>query len=130
MIPTIGLFVTNFTQPMTRLQRRGVFEGARSRGANLVCFSGGYRLARNGNDAQANIIYDLANSKRLDGLIIWTGGINSFVTPAEIEEFAERYHPLPIVSVEQPIAGFPSVVMDNYGAMRALHGSPHLCSRF
>jgi len=127
--PTIGLFITDLTQPWTIPQWRGVADGARLREANLICFPGGLLLTRYGNDAQANILYDLARGNRLDGLVIWTAGIDSYVSAAELEEFSERYRPMPIVSVEHSVAGVPGILMDDYGAMRdivahlvAVHG--------
>jgi PAS domain S-box-containing protein len=127
--PTIGLFITDLTQPWTIPQWRGVADGARRREANLLCFPGGLLLTRYGNDAQANILYDLARGNRLDGLVIWTAGLDSYVSAAELEEFSSRYRPMPIVSVEHSVAGVPGVLMDDYGAMRdivahliAVHG--------
>ena len=101
-------------------QWKGVLEGARRRGGNVVSFAGGYLLTKNANDAQANIAYDLAKSERLDGLVLWTGGLDSLVTPAEVAEFADSFRPLPVVVVEHPIAGFPSLVLDDYEAMREM----------
>jgi PAS domain S-box-containing protein len=116
--PTIGLFITDLNQPWTIPQWRGVSDGARRRNANFICFPGGLLMARHGNDAQANVLYDLARGNRIDGLVIWTAGLDSYVRSAAVEVFAARYRPIPIVSVEHPIAGIPSVLMDDYGAMR------------
>ena len=118
--PTIGLVITHLSRSWTIPQWGGVLEGARRRDANVITFAGSYLLSKNANDAQANIIYDLAKSERLDGLVIWTGGLDSLVTPAELAEFADGFRPVPMVVVEHPIEGVPSLVLDDYEAMREM----------
>ena len=71
----------------------------------------------NGFEAQSNVIFDLVEAESLDGLIIWSAALDFYLSPAEMKEFYSRYRPLPIVSVEQEVAGLPSLVMDNKQGM-------------
>jgi signal transduction histidine kinase/DNA-binding LacI/PurR family transcriptional regulator len=118
--PTIGLFIAEIHRPYNIQQWRGISDGARRRGIDLMCFPGGLLRARNEDDAQANILYELASDERLDGLVIWTAGFDSYLTPSEVEAFSSRYRPIPVVGVENPISGIPSILMDNYDAIHEI----------
>ena len=111
----------------------GVVDAARERNINLICFLGGELRNSFGFVAQANVLYDLVDGEQLDGLILWTGGLDTFVSPAEMVDFCAQYRSLPIVSVEHAVAGVPSILMDDYQAMREVmvhlievHGYQHI----
>ena len=77
---------------------------------NLIYFSseairGPYRF-----DRQANIFYDLINRDNVDGLLLASNLIGSFITLEELEEFLQRYASLPMVSMGVALTGIPSVV--------------------
>lgn len=62
---------------------------------------------------QANAVYDLIAPGRIDGLVIWTTRISQQIGEAAMRDFADRYAPIPIVSVEAHLADWPTVLMDN-----------------
>jgi len=116
--PTIGLLIDNISRPWELPQWQGVMCAAQERDINLICVPGGQLHAPADFRAQANVLYDLIDVKRVDGLVLWSGGFDSYVSQDELLEFCTHYHPLPIVSVEHTITGIPTVLMDDYQAMR------------
>jgi signal transduction histidine kinase/DNA-binding LacI/PurR family transcriptional regulator len=119
--PTIGLIIADVTRPWEQRQWLGVVDTARERDVNLLCFAGEALRYPSGFNAQRNVLYDLVNEERIDGLVIWLGGFDQFVDQEEIGGFCRR-HDLPTVGVEGMVEGIPSVVMDDYQATReAIH---------
>ncbi len=111
----------------------GITEIARQNNVNLIGLVG-QRL----NDprhflAQENRIYNLASAKNLDGLIIRSAAIGSYIPRHEIEIFLDRYISLPTVSIGAVVENMPSVVVDNQAGLRNLinhliveHGYRHI----
>jgi PAS domain S-box-containing protein len=116
--PTIGFLLVSTTRTWELLQWWGVTDAARERDVNLICFLGRELHSPIGFDAQANVLYDLVNPEQLDGLVLWAAGFDNFVTQAQMVEFCARYRPLPMVTVEDMVAGIPNVFIDNHRAMR------------
>ena len=97
----------------------GIIAAARNHDVNLLCFVGG---ALRGKplvefDAQRNVLYELASSENLDGLIVFST-IGHHVPPEEFKKFFARYHPLPTVSIGAKLAGVPCVVTNNEKGLR------------
>lgn len=85
---------------------------------NLICFPGG-TISPDSPDAhtrQRHLLYGLANTQRLDGLIV-SDTISNTVTPDEIVNFYHRYPSLPIISIGRVLDEFVSIIVDNYGGM-------------
>lgn len=101
------------------LEWLGMADAARENGADLVTFIGRELGDPFDFGASANAIYDLARSERLDGLVVWTTALSSYAGPAAVEALCRRFGPLPLVSVEHPLPGHPSVLFDDVGGMRA-----------
>jgi DNA-binding LacI/PurR family transcriptional regulator/anti-anti-sigma regulatory factor len=131
--PTVALLITDVHNPWTQLQWSGVVDAAREQDINLICFTGSSLRSPTDFESQANVLYDLANTEQLDGLVLWTAGFDNHLSSEEVESFCARYHPLPIVSVEDAVPGIPSILMDQYQAMRdvivhliEVHGYRHI----
>lgn len=60
-----------------------------------------------------NAIFDLIHSDRVDGVIVLSGVLTSSCGAERLPAFLERYQPLPICSIGVPVAGVPSLVVDN-----------------
>jgi signal transduction histidine kinase/ABC-type sugar transport system substrate-binding protein len=116
--PTIGFFASSATYPWTVRQWEGVAQGALASGVDLIAYFGGV-LRSTVFEGQANVVYDLAGPETLDGLAIWSAGINIHTTGREMAAFIDRYGSLPRVSLEVAFPGVPSILMDDYGGMRA-----------
>jgi signal transduction histidine kinase len=115
--PTLGVFISSTIYPWTVRQWEGLAFGARALDANLVAYIGGM-LNSPRYEGEANVIYDLAGPRKLDGLAIWSGGLTPYVTRETMSAFCDRYRTLPLVSLEMAFPGIPSLLIDNYRGMR------------
>jgi len=116
--PTIGVLIGSVVSPIDWEVWSGANSAAQELDLNLICFAGGELNSPVGFDAQANVLYDMINTKSLDGLVVWGGGVGQFVGPEKLEAFCNRYHPLPTVNASSLLEGVPSILVDNYHGMR------------
>jgi len=116
---TIGLL----TKSLVEVRRSPAWEEmvnlAQENDINLAILVGGMLKSPIGFEAQANILYDLVSSSNIDGLIV-TGGLGHYIGPEGLRHFCERFRPLPLVSLEVLLDGFPSIIPDFYSGMCAL----------
>ena len=70
---TIGLLIANVTRPWERRQWSGVVDAARDRDVNMLCFAGEALRNPSNFSAQRNVLYDLVDEARIDGLVLWLG---------------------------------------------------------
>jgi serine phosphatase RsbU (regulator of sigma subunit)/DNA-binding LacI/PurR family transcriptional regulator/putative methionine-R-sulfoxide reductase with GAF domain len=118
MRPTIGLLTRKLFYPWILPQVHGVVDACRERDANLICFPGGIISHRLHLEGQDNVAYDLASIARLDGLIVLTSSVAGSVPDDEgLNDFYGRFHPLPIVGIERPLAGIPTILKSEYESM-------------
>lgn len=117
MRPTIGMITAGPLIELAGEQWQGVSDGVAAGGCDLVCFVGTELAHPDRHKRQANAVYDLIAPGRIDALVIWTTRISQQIGEAAMREFAGRYAPIPIVSVEAHLADWPTVVMDNRGGM-------------
>ena len=117
---TIGLLTSGIGDDISRDMWTGLVNAALQRGASVFTFVGGFLRDPTGYAAQANIIYNVASGRKLDGLITWASSVGGLLDPAEIAAFHRRYQPLPVVSMALPVPGIPSAMLDSYQGMREL----------
>lgn len=118
--PTIGVCINPLDYAVPLLQWSGTVGAAREHEVNLICFPGNALNTPEGFQAQANVLYDLVDAERIDGLVVFAEALGPYVGPEKMESFMRGFHPLPVVSVEMSFQGIPGVMMDNYQAMREL----------
>jgi signal transduction histidine kinase/DNA-binding LacI/PurR family transcriptional regulator len=114
--PTIGMFQSGLVD-LYETQWIGAVDGAREQQANLVTFVGKELENPSGFDAQANVIYELADAGRLNGLIIWVSTLQVYVGAEKMEAFCRRFAGLPVVCVEQGLAGRVALLKDDRQGM-------------
>lgn len=114
---TIGMITAGPLIELAGEQWQGVSDGAAAGGCDLVCFAGTELAHPDRHKRQANAVYDLIAPGRIDGLVIWTTRISQQIGEAAMRDFADRYAPIPIVSVEAHLADWPTVLMDNRAGM-------------
>jgi DNA-binding LacI/PurR family transcriptional regulator len=117
MHPTIGLLISDIHDPNHQRVYWGADDAAREQNANLLYFVGGRLRWPYGFEAQGNVVYDLANTASIDGLVIW-GLLGALASQEERVAFCRRYEPLPIVSMDVALTGIHSVLKNDYQAMR------------
>jgi PAS domain S-box-containing protein len=118
--PTIGLLTRGISDEFSGPVWKGVADVACERDVNLVGFVGGILNSPHGFEGQGNMLYQLAGADNVDGLVIWTGMLGHYVGTGEMQKFCRRFHPLPVVSIELPLEGIPSVVGDFQQSVRAM----------
>jgi signal transduction histidine kinase/DNA-binding LacI/PurR family transcriptional regulator/putative methionine-R-sulfoxide reductase with GAF domain len=116
---TIGYLISWVHDPIFQIMWAGVDDVARKYDVNLLCFLGGPLQSPHYFVEQRNIIYDLITEENLDGLIIASAVLGTYISPEEFEAFYRKYRSLPIVSVAQQLKDIPSVVIDNEQGMRS-----------
>jgi DNA-binding LacI/PurR family transcriptional regulator/anti-anti-sigma regulatory factor len=118
--PTIGFLTRKLTYTWALAQLQGIVEACREREANLICFPGSI-IHPDEYEAERNIVYDLASSAKLDGLIVSTSAITGSISDEEgLKDFYRRFHPRPIVGLERPLAGVPTILKTEYESMGEL----------
>ena len=100
----------------------GIYDAARDFDINLINVVGGSTLT-NREVKQAEITaIKLLNSKSIDGLITWASSLRFYMGINELEEFHNRFKPLPIVSIAMPMEGIPSILIDTEMGMKQILG--------
>jgi signal transduction histidine kinase/DNA-binding LacI/PurR family transcriptional regulator/AraC-like DNA-binding protein len=118
--PTIGYLAPRIGNNVSEAFWSGVVDAAERLDANLICFAGGQLRDATGSSSPANIVYDLASSQVVDGLVSWASSVGGTLTDEEVAHFHLRYHPLPIISITLPMKGCPTISIDSYAGMRTL----------
>lgn len=118
---TIGFFINTLQKDLPLF--RGVAAAAQKYGVNLFCFVGRLYKSVPGYYDQGNVLYDLLDVERFDGLITWAGagaGLGEDATPDEMREFFDRYTSIPLINYEKAVAGLHSLRADTAEGMRAV----------
>lgn len=116
---TIGYFSIEIQRDFALWPWWGVVDAARQHNVNVVSFPLNALRSPHGFEAQANLISDLVEASRLDGLIIWEATLMPFLSISEREAFCQRYG-LPVVLMEGTITGIPCVTYSNYHSIHGL----------
>lgn len=110
---TVGVLINEIDGWYGSLIIRGIKEVAAKRNINLVIFPGRAIKSTFGDEAQRNIIYEIVNKEKLDGLIITSASLFNFIKPQESNIFLENFKEIPIVSISMEVTDSCSVVFDN-----------------
>ena len=115
----IGLLMADF--PKDQPFFSGVVAAAQAYDANLFCFLGKLLHWRGDFEYQGNVLYDLVDVARLNGLITWAGagvGMGQLASSEEMQAFFGKYMSVPIVNYEKPMPGLYCVHTDTAEAMK------------
>ncbi len=115
---TIGFLGTGLTTGMQTRMWQGAMGAARKHGVRLVFYPANPVHTTQRFYILSNVLYDLVDAAHIDGLIVWTGGLISYVGMADRERFFERYRSLPLVTVGGRLKDRPDLSVDNYHGMR------------
>ncbi|MBN1430169.1 MAG: substrate-binding domain-containing protein [Anaerolineae bacterium] len=116
--PTLGFFIDH-TGGYYEAIWDGIVQVATEYNANALCFVGGELDSQIRFQRHWNVIYNLADSTNLDGLII-SAALQNYVTIEDMTQFCARYAPLPIVVIASELPGFHSITVDNSIGLREL----------
>ena len=119
----IGFFTCHLDNDYAFEICKGVEYAAREADVNLIIFPGMYLNASYNDpvnakyDYQYNSIFYYASRKTLDALIVSIGSIGSFLSVADIHSFLRQFN-VPILTLEIPVEGYPSLYTDGRPGMR------------
>ncbi|MBN1697987.1 MAG: substrate-binding domain-containing protein [Spirochaetales bacterium] len=114
---TVGVYSDTTIYDIPIMFFRGIKEIINEHGLNLLYAAGKPIRSPVDYEFQANILFDLFGSENIDGLIILSNILSSFVPASELTDLCRNYHPLPIISAGLLIGGTPSVIIDNESGM-------------
>ena len=114
---TLGLLTHGGGDPVSHFVWSGAAQVAQERDVNLICFPGKPLRSPHGYEAQSNVLYELVDTGRLDGLVVWLAGLTLRVDLQEVQDFLKRYQPLPMTTAGVCLPGIPGVTVDNYHSM-------------
>jgi signal transduction histidine kinase/DNA-binding LacI/PurR family transcriptional regulator len=114
---TIGLITNQIYAQVFEAQWWGVLDAAHDLDVNLIIYPGHALQSPDNFEHQANLVFKVINPAFFDALIMWTGALDWFVSEAELQAFVSQFASVPLVSMETPIPGAPTVTIGNYQGM-------------
>ena len=117
---TIGVLINSVDGFYQSPIWRGIKKVAEEKNFDALFFAGGSLESTFKDEAQQNVIYDLVNTDKLDGLIVCSGLLLNYVGLEKFYRFIERYRGIPMVSIGIDIKDIPSVVFNNRECMHIM----------
>jgi len=117
---TIGILINEIDGWYGSLILKGIKEIALKRDINLLIFPGRTIKATWRDESQHNIIYNIVNQKKLDGLIITSASLFNFLDTKAITSFLHAFRGTPIVSISVEVTNTTSIILDNRFSMYSL----------
>lgn len=116
----VGILINSFDGFYQSPVCNGIKKVAEERNFDVLFFAGGALESPNRDEANQNVIYNLVNTHKLDGLIICPGLLLNYIGIEKFIEFLEPYRAIPIVSIGIDIKDIPSIIFDNRECMRLM----------
>ena len=116
----IGVFTAELSEAYQSAVWRGIQEKAEEQGFGLIAFLGSRYNSPFLPEATANGIYSLAGPENVDGLVIISSAIFTYLDPPGIRELFHRRRDIPQVSVGVRVPGYSSILVDGYQGMAGL----------
>ena len=98
---------------------QGVKKAAQEHNIHLICVAGGIPNDPTGEHLPGTVLYGLVGSQNVDGVLVMSGLLSTFLSRSALLAFYRQYHHLPLVSLGIPIPGYPSLLVDNYSGMHS-----------
>ena len=106
---TVGYLAPTISDDAGQAIWSGIVDAARDLDLNSVCFPGRGVSHSREVQAQASILYALANNEHVSGLVTWASAIGADISVDENKTFHERWRPLPVVPLGATVEGFAGV---------------------
>jgi diguanylate cyclase (GGDEF)-like protein/PAS domain S-box-containing protein len=117
---TFGVFTDNIILTYQSTIWKGISIAAEERDINLLTFVGSPISSPFHYHAKRNSVYKLLNTHVVDGLIVFSGTIGSYVSHERFMDFLRCYSDIPLVSIGKEITGIPSIIVENERGMEDL----------
>ena len=118
--PVIGVFAAQLDDAYQIAVWRGVETRARQRGVGVVCFLGHRIGSPIESEAAANAAFGIADRRSIDGLIVVSTVIATFLDAEGLQKLFASRRDMPQVSVGLCVPGVSTVTVDGSGAVAAL----------
>ncbi len=113
----IGVFTAQLDDAYQTSVWRGIEARAGARGVGVVCFVGHRIASPIASEAAANIAYGLADRRNIDGLIVVSSAIATFLDREGVSGLFSARRGIPHVSLGLAVPGVPSVTTDGSEGM-------------
>jgi DNA-binding LacI/PurR family transcriptional regulator/signal transduction histidine kinase len=113
----IGIFTAQLDDAYQIAVWRGIEARAAHRGVGVVCFVGHRIDSPLASEAAANVAYRIARRRTIDGLVVVTSAIATFLDKAGIQALFAQRRDMPQVSIGLEVDGIPSIRADGSEGM-------------
>ncbi len=113
----IGVFTAQLDDAYQTAIWRGIEARAGARGVGVICFVGHRIASPIASEAAANIAYGLADRRNIDGLIVLSSAIATFLDRDGMSRLFSARRGIPQVSLGLAVPGVPSVTSDGSEGM-------------
>jgi DNA-binding LacI/PurR family transcriptional regulator len=113
----IGVFLAGLADAYQGVVWRGIERRARERGLGVVGFIGSRVDSPVGSEKKANLAYGLVDPRTIDGLVMVSSAIATFLEARGIEQLFASRGVLPQVSIGFRVPGISSVTADGSGSV-------------
>ncbi|HHU36713.1 MAG TPA: substrate-binding domain-containing protein [Treponema sp.] len=121
MQKTIGVLTYHMGGTNLSYVRRfssSIADAAKQYNTRVIFYVGGFYNTPDRLDGIHNYIYEIAKADKLDGIISISSLVGEFCTKDDLLTLYNGFSGFPLVSAGVNMPGIPSVVIDNYAAMR------------
>ena len=116
--PTIALFIDWLSLQYQQDIWSGVSQAAQAHDINLMTIVGGIIKGPRLTEALRNVVYDLAKPDNVDGVLVSSSSLFTYLSIEERQAFLQKFQQLPLVLIGEQLPGFSSVNVDNANGLR------------
>ena len=109
---TLGVLADALSGEYQSVIAAGAMEAARDFGVNLVVIDGFMARAPFRFTDKINVVYDLARSEGIDGLLIQGDTLLTYLDVGALSRYCERFRPRPMVSIGAALEGTTTILVD------------------
>lgn len=110
--PTFGFLINQIGDRYHKLIFRAANELCRQYQIRLLWFIGKPFHSPYRDDAEHNAIFSLVGLKNVDGIMILSGALKTFIQKQELQDFLAPYRFMPLVSIAYQLPEIPSITVD------------------
>ena len=115
--PTIAFLTTVRTGEWNLLSWHGIINEARKKNIRVLLIGSNTINSKELFDTQANILYNLANERRIQGIIVSHAILRTQNRPVDYENVLKSMKNIPIVTISVKIGSYPCITTDRYSGI-------------
>lgn len=114
----IGLIMTELTDSYQNSIFAGIEQEIKRINAKLFCFIGGSLGYNIPTQIHKNSLYSLIDPQNVDVIILMTGALCIVSNLDEVNEMAEKFSPLPVISIALPLNNATNILINSKKSMK------------